>query len=334
MPCGNKPGLTSFADEVRHAGFRHVVLLGMGGSSLGPEVLRQTLGSAPGYPELLVLDSTVPAWVLSVAQAIDPARTLFLVSSKSGSTTEPNLLYAYLPGPGGTKPWARTPPAATSSRSPTLAPRWRPWPRQADFRRVFLNPPDIGGRFSVLSYFGLVPAALSGLDLTPKLLDRADAMRQATGPAVPARQNPAAWLGLAMAVLARQGRDKLTLVASPSIAGFGLWVEQLIAESIGKEGQGIVPVAGEPLDQFAGPPENYGNDRLFVYLRLDGDDNRACDAAIQAVHAAGSPSFAWTSPTSTTWAPNSSAGNWQRPSPVLTWESTPSTSPTSSRPRT
>ena len=145
---------------------------------------------------------------------------------------------------------------------------------------MFLNPPDIGGRFSVLSYFGLVPAALSGLNLT-KLLDRADAMRKATGAEVPARLNPAAWLGLAMAVLARRGRDKLTLVTSPSIAGFGLWVEQLIAESAGKEGQGIVPVAGESLDQFAGSPDDYGNDRLFVYLRLDGDGNRACDAAMQ-----------------------------------------------------
>ncbi len=281
------PALASFADEVRRAGFRHVVLLGMGGSSLGPEVLRQAFGSAPGYPELLVLDSTVPAWVLSVAQAVDPSRTLFLVSSKSGSTAEPNLLYAYFrdlvekavgAGNAGNHFIAITDPGSPLE---TLA-------HEADFRRVFLNSTDIGGRFSVLSYFGLVPAALSGLDLS-NLLDRADAMRDATGPSVPPRLNPAAWLGLAMAVLARQGRDKLTLVASPSIAGFGLWVEQLIAESTGKERQGIVPVVGEPLDRFAGPPENYGNDRLFVYLRLDGDDNRACDEAVQAVQAAAQP---------------------------------------------
>ena len=281
------PALTSFADEVHHAGFRHVVLLGMGGSSLGPEVVRQTLGTAPGYPELLVLDSTVPAWVLSVAQAIDPARTLFLVSSKSGATTEPNLLYAYFrdlvekavgPDIAGGHFIAVTDPGSPLE---TLA-------RKADFRRVFLNPPDIGGRFSVLSYFGLVPAALSGLDVS-NLLDRADAMREAVGPAVPARQNPAAWLGLAIAVLAGQGLDKLTLVASPSIAGFGLWVEQLIAESIGKKGQGIVPVVGEPLDQFAGSPDDYGSERIFVYLRLDGGDNRACDAAMQTVRTAGQP---------------------------------------------
>ena len=279
--------LTSFADEVRDSGFRHVVLLGMGGSSLGPEVLRQTFGSAPGYPELLVLDSTVPSWVQSIAQAIDPARSLFLVSSKSGSTTEPNLLYAYFRDPVekavGADNAGRNFIAVTDPGSPleTLA-------TQASFRRVFLNPPDIGGRFSVLSYFGLVPAALSGLDIS-KLLDRADAMRQATGPSVPPGLNPAAWLGLAMAVLARRGRDKLTLVASPSIAGFGLWVEQLIAESTGKEGQGVVPVAGEHLDQFADSAENYGNDRLFVYLRLDGDDNRSSDSAMRALHAAGQP---------------------------------------------
>ncbi len=279
--------LTSFADEVRDSGFRHVVLLGMGGSSLGPEVLRQTFGSAPGYPELLVLDSTVPSWVQSIAQAIDPARSLFLVSSKSGSTTEPNLLYAYFRDPVekavGADNAGRNFIAVTDPGSPleTLA-------TQASFRRVFLNPPDIGGRFSVLSYFGLVPAALSGLDIS-KLLDRADAMREATGPSVPPGLNPAAWLGLAMAVLARRGRDKLTLVASPSIAGFGLWVEQLIAESTGKEGQGVVPVAGEHLDQFADSAENYGNDRLFVYLRLDGDDNRSSDSAMRALHAAGQP---------------------------------------------
>ena len=281
------PALTSFAHEVRRAGFRHVVLLGMGGSSLGPEVLRQAFGRAPGYPELIVLDSTVPAWVQSVAQAVDPARSLFLVSSKSGSTTEPNLLYAYFRDLAekavGKDKAGRNFIAVTDPGSPleTLA-------AQAGFRRVFLNSPDIGGRYSVLSYFGLVPAAVTGLDLI-KLLDRADAMRQAAGPGVPARQNPAAWLGLTMAVLACQGRDKLTLVTSPSIASFGLWVEQLIAESAGKEGQGIIPLTGESPDLFGASPDDNGHDRLFVYLRLDGDDNRACDAAIQAVQAAGQP---------------------------------------------
>ena len=281
------PALTSFADEVRRAGFRRVVLLGMGGSSLGPEVLRQAFGSAPGYPELIVLDSTVPAWVLSVAQAIDPARSLFLVSSKSGSTTEPNLLYAYfrdlVEKAVGKDQAGSNFIAVTDPGSPLEA-----LAAQTGFRRAFLNPSNIGGRYSILSYFGLVPAALVGLDLI-KLLDRADAMRQAVGPGVPARQNPAACLGLAMAVLARQGRDKLTLLTSPSVNSFGLWVEQLIAESGGKEGQGIVPVVGESLEQFGRSPDDYGDDRLFVYLRLNDDDNRACDAAIRAVHGAGQP---------------------------------------------
>ncbi len=281
------PALTSFADEVRDSGFRYAVLLGMGGSSLGPEVLRQTFGSAPGHPKLLVLDSTVPAWVQSVAQAIDPSRTLFLVSSKSGSTTEPNLLYAYfrdlVEKTVGKDKAGRHFIAVTDPGSPleTLA-------AQTGFRSVFLNPPDIGGRFSVLSYFGLIPAVLSGLDLS-KLLERADAMREAAGPAVPARLNPAAWLGLAMAVLARQGRDKLTLVASPSIDSFGLWIEQLIAESSGKEGQGIIPVAGESPELFGRSPDVYGHDRLFIYLRLDGDDNRTSDAAMLTVQSAGQP---------------------------------------------
>ena len=281
------PALTSFAHEVRDAGFRRVVLLGMGGSSLGPEVLRQAFGSAPDYPELIVLDSTVPAWVQSVSQAVDPARSLFLVSSKSGSTTEPNLLYAYFrdlvekavgKDQAGRHFIAVTDPG---SRLETLA-------AQTGFRRAFLNPSNIGGRYSILSYFGLVPAALAGLDLI-KLLDRADAMRQAVGPSVPASQNPAAWLGLAMAVLARHGRDKLTLLTSQSIDSFGLWVEQLIAESVGKEGKGIVPIVGESVEHLGRSPDDYGGDRIFVYLRLNGDDNRACDAAMQAVHGAGQP---------------------------------------------
>ena len=156
--------------------------------------------------------------------------------------------------------------------------------REQGFRRAFLNPSDIGGRYSVLSYFGLVPAVLIGLDVL-KLLDRADCMREGTASCVPVHENPGAWLGAVMGVLAQQGRDKLTLVTSPSISSFGLWVEQLIAESTGKEGLGIVPVAGEPL----GSPNHYGDDRLFVYLRLDGDDNVESDEAIQAIESSGQP---------------------------------------------
>ena len=286
--CEQAPVMDAFANEVRDAGFRHVVLLGMGGSSLGPEVLRQTFGSAPGYPELIVLDSTVPAWVQSVAETIDPARTLFLVSSKSGSTTEPNMFYNYfrdLVGNAVGKDQAGQHfIAITDSGTPLDK-----MAREQGFRRVFLNPSDIGGRYSVLSYFGLVPAALIGLDVL-KLLDRADCMREGTASCVPAHENPGAWLGVVMGVFAQQGRDKLTLVTSPSISSFGLWVEQLIAESTGKGGLGIVPVAGEPLmTKFGSPNPPQADDRLFVYLRLDGDENDESDEAIQAIESSGQP---------------------------------------------
>ena len=228
------PVMETFANEVRDAGFRHIVLLGMGGSSLGPEVLRQTLGSAPGYPELIVLDSTVPAWVQSVADTVDPARTIFLVSSKSGSTTEPNMFYAYfrdLVEKTVGKDLAGQHFIAITDTGTSLA----EMAEEQGFRRVFLNPSDIGGRYSVLSYFGLVPAVLIGLDVL-KLLDRADCMREGTASCVPVHENPGAWLGVVMGILAQQGRDKLTVVTSPSISSFGLWAEQLIAESTGKEG--------------------------------------------------------------------------------------------------
>ena len=277
------PVLEAFAKEVRNAGFRHLVLLGMGGSSLGPEVLRQTFGSAPGYPKLIVLDSTVPGWVRSVADGIDPAHTIFLVSSKSGSTTEPNMFYAYfrdLVEKAVGKEGAGQHFIAVTDPGTSLAKMGG----EQGFRRVFLNPTDLGGRYSLLSYFGLVPAAVIGLDVM-ELMDRADQMREKTQPGVPAHENPGAWLGAAMGVFAQKGRDKLTLVTSPSISGFGLWVEQLIAESTGKEGLGIVPVAGEPI----GPPDHYGDDRLFVYLRLHGDANDEPDKAMKAIESSGQP---------------------------------------------
>ena len=262
------PSLNSFAEEIVEAGFRHVVLLGMGGSSLGPEVLRQTFGSAPGYPEMpgylemIVLDSTVPASVKAVADSIDPSMTLFLVSSKSGSTTEPNAFYAYFrsiveQSVGGQRA-GESFVAITDQGTPLekLAVEER-------YRRIFLNPPDIGGRYSVLSYFGLVPAALLGIDLSV-LLDRADDMRARCGSRVPVRENPGVSLGATMATLASEGRDKLTVVTSPSIDTFGLWAEQLVAESTGKEGKGILPIVDEPRLS----PDSYGDDRLFVYLRV------------------------------------------------------------------
>ena len=279
----NVPDLQAFAEEARSDGIRHVVLLGMGGSSLGPEVVRQTFGSAPGFPELIVLDSTVPEAVLAVTSEIDPAATLFSLSSKSGTTTEPLALYAHfralVESAVGTEDAGRRFFAITDAGTPleTMA-------RERGFRRAFLNPADIGGRYSVLSYFGMAPSALTGMSVAT-LLDRACDMMDACAPSVPVRQNPAALLGAAMAGHVMQGRDKLTLIASPSMAAFGLWAEQLIAESLGKEGRGIVPVSGEPLLD----PVHYGDDRLFVHLRLEDDDNSAEDAALAEFESAGRP---------------------------------------------
>ena len=274
--------LRTFGGNVRDGGFRDVVLLGMGGSSLGPEVIRASIGSAEGYPELTVLDSTVPARVRSVTEAIDPARTLFIVSSKSGSTIEPNVLYRHFRGAvaeavgesAGDHFVAVTDPATPLAR---LA--------AADgFRRLFENRTDIGGRYSVLSHFGLVPAAAIGVDVA-RLLARASDMAARCDAALDVPSNPGAWLGAMLGALALKGRDKLTIVASPSVASIGLWIEQLIAESTGKDGTGIVPVAGEPL----GSPEAYGDDRVFVYLRVPGEDNATADVATERLAGAGHP---------------------------------------------
>jgi len=277
------PALVSFAEEVQDAGFRNVVLLGMGGASLGSEVLRQTFGSAAGYPELIVLDSTVPACVQAVTEVIDPIRTLFLVSSKTGGTIETLSFYKYfrdLVESAMGKERAGQNFVAITDTGTSLA----RLAEEAKFRRVFLNSPDVGGRFSVLSYFGLVPAALMGIDIT-LLLERANCGREECVSRVPPHENPGAWLGATMGTLALRGRDKLTLVTSPSIGSFGLWLEQLIAESTGKDGKGIIPVAGEPLMDSA----HYGGDRLFVYLRLADDDNSAVDASMERIKSSGQP---------------------------------------------
>lgn len=277
------PALQSFAREAREAGFRHVVLVGMGGSSLGPEVLRQTFGTAKGYPELIVLDSTVPAWVQSVKETIDPSHTLFLVSSKSGTTTEPLALFRYFKGlveaSVGKEKAGQNFVAITDPGTPLAK-----LAEDERFRRIFLSPPDIGGRYSVLSYFGLIPAVLAGIDIMT-LLDRSDCMREACASCVPVHDNPGAWLGACMGTLGPKGRDKLTLITSPAISSFGLWVEQLIAESTGKEGKGIIPVVGEPLVE----PGRYSDDRLFICLRLDGDDNSAIDMAIERIRSSAQP---------------------------------------------
>ncbi len=261
--------LTDFARQVRDEGVGHIVLLGMGGSALGAEVLSQSFGPVEGRPELIVLDSTLPARIKRVAGSVDIARTLFVVSSKSGSTTEPNLLYRYfrrkvdkLSDPG------RRFIAITDSGSPLEC-----MARREGFREIFLNAPDVCGRYSVLSYFGLAPAALAGYDIEG-ILDSAEAMRSGCA-ARAARDNPGAWLGASIASLYELGRDKLTILTSPTLSSFGLWIEQLVAESLGKDGKGIVPIVDEP----AANPRRYAADRQFVYLKLAGDDSTTDELA-------------------------------------------------------
>ena len=268
--------LAAFAEETRRE-FDRVVLCGMGGSSLAPEVLWRTFGPRTGYPALAVLDSTDPRAVTAALAGGDLERTLFLVSSKSGTTQETDCLYRHFwerAGGRGAQFVAITDPDTPLAR---LA-------AERGFRRAFLNPKDIGGRYSALSYFGLVPAALIGIDVG-QLLHRAHRMAEACAAWVPARQNPAAWLGAILAEAALAGRNKATFVLAPGIGSFGLWVEQLIAESTGKEGKGILPVAEEPL----GPPEVYGRDRGFVSLALTGEEDDATEARLRALTTAGHP---------------------------------------------
>jgi glucose-6-phosphate isomerase len=254
--------LQSFAAHVRGDGFTDVVLLGMGGSSLAPEVLRAVIGVAPGWPRFHMLDSTDPAAVR--AAATPPKHTLYLLASKSGTTIEPNSLAAHFRQrlvDAGVPRWgdhfvAITDPDTELDRRA----------RSDRFRDVFLNPPDIGGRYSALSFFGMVPAALMGQDLNA-IVGWAIAMLAAADPSVgAATENPAVALGVAIGAGTLATRDKLTLIAPPALDAFGLWVEQLIAESTGKNGTGIVPIAGEPP---ADPPV-YGADRLFVRVRVPG----------------------------------------------------------------
>jgi transaldolase/glucose-6-phosphate isomerase len=246
--------LTQFADEVRKK-YDRVVLCGMGGSSLAPEVLWRTFGKRDTYPHLIVLDSTDPRAV-AAADAGNVKKTLFIISSKSGTTQEPRSFFSHyweLTKGNGEQFVAITDPDTVLAK---LA-------AEKKFRRTFINPPDIGGRYSALSYFGLVPAALIGVDVGG-LLHRAHRMAESCAAFVPTYQNPAAWLGAILAEGTLAGRDKATFVLSPSIATFGLWAEQLIAESTGKEGKGILPVAEEPL----GAPEVYGTDRVFISIAL------------------------------------------------------------------
>jgi transaldolase/glucose-6-phosphate isomerase len=267
--------LRAFAHTLVQEGFTHAVVLGMGGSSLAPLVLRETFGATAGGLCLEVLDSTDPEAVLDLEGRIDPARTLFIVASKSGTTTEVLAFQAYF--------WHKAPHGGRQFIA--ITDPGSPLEREAlarGFRRVFPHQPDVGGRYAALTYIGLVPAACLGVDLDRLLAGAADMARRCreAGPI-----NPGLWLGAVLGAAARQGRDKLTLICSPGIGAFGTWVEQLVAESTGKNGTGIVPVEGEPL----GPPDVYGSDRLFVYLRLDGADDPVQDAAVDRLEAAGHP---------------------------------------------
>ena len=261
---------------------KDVVLLGMGGSSLGPEVFRTLFGSQKGFPRLWVLDSTIPGWVRQVTKAISPSRTLFLVASKSGGTIEVMSLFAHF--------WNLVTKAKGNHRGKQFVAITDPgtglekMARDYGFGETFTNPPDIGGRYSVLSLFGLVPAALLGIDI-PRLLDRAAGMAEQCRQQKDIEANPGAYLGAAMGSLAKTGRDKVTVIASPSLSTFGLWVEQLLAESTGKEGTGLIPIAQEPVLR----PNAYGADRFFVSLKLKGDKNHRLDQAVQALVKAKQP---------------------------------------------
>jgi transaldolase / glucose-6-phosphate isomerase len=255
----NEGKFKNLADEIKREGFTDILLLGMGGSSLCPEVLEKTFGRIAGFPQLHVLDSTDPAQIKTFEQKINLAKTLFVVSSKSGTTLEPNIYKQYFferakqvlgAEKTGSHFIAITDPG---SKLQQVA--------EADhFRHIFNGVPSIGGRYSALSNFGMIPAAIMGLDLS-NFLDRTHEMVEACASSVPVEENPGAVLGIILGAAATSGRDKVTIVTSPAISDLGAWLEQLLAESTGKQGKGIVPIDREEL----GSPEVYGNDRIFVY---------------------------------------------------------------------
>jgi transaldolase/glucose-6-phosphate isomerase len=272
-----------FAQRVKGQNFTDAVVLGMGGSSLGPEVLARTFEKQPGFPKLHVLDSTDPAQVRSMQASINLANTLFIVSSKSGGTTEPNVMKDYFfervsetigADKAGHRFIAVTDPGSSLEKVAT----------KQGFARVFHGDPTIGGRYSVLSPFGLVPAAAAGIDVAT-LIKHALAMVRSCGPDVPPHENPGVQLGLAMGLAGIEGRDKVTILSSSKIADFGAWAEQLIAESTGKDGKGLIPIDGEPL----GDPRLYGKDRFFIDIRTEGETDAAHDEKLAALEQAGHP---------------------------------------------
>jgi len=275
--------LKQIAEDVKKARFKHALLLGMGGSSLCPEVLRMTFGKIKGYPELHVLDSTDPAQIKAIEAKVDLKSTICIVSSKSGSTLEPNIYKQYFfervkakvgEKEAGNRFIAITDPG---SKLQQVA--------EADkFRKIFFGVPSIGGRYSALSNFGMVPAAVMGLDVA-KFLKNTEEMVRACDASSAADSNPGVVLGTILGVAANHGRDKITIVTSPGIFDLGAWLEQLIAESTGKIGKGIIPVDRERLAK----PATYGNDRVFAYLRLESKPSKAQDAAVAALEKAGHP---------------------------------------------
>jgi transaldolase/glucose-6-phosphate isomerase len=272
-----------YAKRVKGQHFTDAVVLGMGGSSLGPEVLAETFPPKSGFPKLHVLDSTDPAQVRAMENAIDLSKSLFIVSSKSGGTTEPNVMkdyfYARVAETIGTEKAghrfiAVTDPGSSLEKAAT----------KQGFARIFHGDPSIGGRYSVLSPFGLVPAATAGIDIRT-LIKHTLSMQRSCGPDVPPHENPGVQLGLAMGLAGLEGRDKVTILSSKKISDFGAWAEQLIAESTGKDGKGLIPIDGEPL----GDPALYGKDRFFIDLRTEGENDAVHDDKLAALEKAGHP---------------------------------------------
>jgi transaldolase / glucose-6-phosphate isomerase len=279
--------LEEFVRGVRKEGYKHAVVLGMGGSSLCPDVCRETFGAREGYPALEVLDTTVPAGIIQLEKSLDLENTLFLVSSKSGGTTETLSFYKYFRERLDKLKGARAGENFVAITDPGTS--LEKLAREQKFRRIFPGTPDIGGRFSALSNFGMVPAALAGIDIRA-LLERAERMVHATSLVGSAKENPALVLGAILGEAAKVGRDKATFFLSPGIRTFGDWVEQLIAESTGKEGKGILPVVREVI----GGPEVYGNDRLFVQFQLASEADDKVEPKLEALKAAGHPVVSFT----------------------------------------
>ena len=273
----------SLSADVRAAKFSHALLLGMGGSSLCPEVMKLTFGQVDGFPEMFVLDSTDPAQVLATERKVDLARTLFIVSSKSGTTLEPNIFHQYyyerVKQVVGAKEAAKRFIAITDPGS-----QLEKVAKEEGFRRILHGVPSIGGRYSALSHFGMAPAAVQGIDVVRFLRHTAEMVR-GCGADIPAEQNPGVKLGVILGTLAAHGRDKVTLIASPGIHDLGAWLEQLLAESTGKQGKGLIPVDRELL----GPAKDYGNDRVFVYIRLNSEPDFEQDASVTALEESGQP---------------------------------------------